>query len=388
MPLLVTEVASGAGESASSERGGSLTRVFKIALSSPGESVNIESACGVFVGSRIGDLVCASYDSRYDGESRMVLVVTFQYETPQPQTPGGGGGDNKDRPPETRPANWSISSSTIEQPVLSWRPLEDVAGLANVAKWGAAEPADNPVGDVYDGVVKLVPVVNIAVSQWEQTDPTRHATLVGHINEKEVRIGSLTIKPHQLLFTSLESSAVAENYGGSISRGWRVQYNFAYKRNTTIIDLPKGGPGGAPKRQVSVDIGWDIAVPQTGFNVLSFDPQAGIRADQDVFGQPLRHGKRETEDYAQIIPPARGGYLLSEGLAAGDKARAMVRVFSYSNGGSSQAPSAQPIPLNDDGTPRKLKLDGPEADRILPIVYAYQVYDAEDLAARLALRLE
>jgi hypothetical protein len=46
----------------------------------------------------------------------------------------------------------------------------------------------------------------------------------------------------------------------------------------------------------------------------------------------------------------------------------MVKVFEHESGGASQTPSAQPIPLNDDGTPRIYNAD-PKV-----LVYRYRVY--------------
>lgn len=383
MPQIVKEIADGAAESRSTGEEGksadSRARVFRVVLLTPTEEIRLDEACGVFIGDlhpKDTNMICASYDARYDGSSRMVVLVTFQY---QPVGAPGSGQDQKDKSPDVRQANWSISASTIEQQVLSWRPRLDEF------RWSLFnEVADNPAGDVYDGVVKLVPIVTISVFQWEPNDPTRNAEYVGSINEEEIQLGTLTIKKHQLLFTSMSATPATETWQETTYRGWRVEYQFSYKKNPTVIDLPEGGVMGNAARARNVDIGWDIAVPQTGRNVITFNPQAPA-ADQDVFGQPLRHGTRGTVDYGQIIPPARGGYLLNEGLAVGDKAPAMVRVFAYQNGGSSQAPSGQPISLNDDGTPRKIDLAA--ADPIRPIVYAYQVYESQNLTQRLRLRL-
>lgn len=378
MPTLVSEVTSGAAESESSDKA-SLTRAFRVVLSSPGENVDFQSACGVSIGSKLGNLVCLSYDAKYDGDSRMVALVTFQYEISD--GPGGpGGGEEKDKPPDVRPANWSFSAGTIEQQVLSWTPRLDTFRWA-----GATETADNPVGDVYDGVIKLLPIINISVSQWETFNPSKNVGYVGSINSEEINFGFLKIEKHQLLFTSLNSTPVVETFDATTYRGWRVEYQFSYKKNPALIDLPEGGPGGGVLREQNVDIGWDIAVPQTGRNVKAFDPKIAIGADQDVFGQPLEHGNRGTEYYARVIPPPEG-YMLSTGVVAGDRAPAMVKVFAYQGRGVSQAPSGQPISLNDDGTARKIDLAAVPPRR--PIVYAYQVYSAVDLKGLLGLRLD
>jgi hypothetical protein len=47
----------------------------------------------------------------------------------------------------------------------------------------------------------------------------------------------------------------------------------------------------------------------------------------------------------------------------------MLKVFEYEDGGVSQTPSAQPVPLNLDGSPRIVTAD-PKV-----LVQRYQVYD-------------
>jgi hypothetical protein len=377
MPLIVNEVAPGSTvdrNSSENRVAETRTRSFRVILSEPGESVSYEAACGVSIGQSHpdnGDLICTRVGARFEGDSRTSVVVTFSYEP----NPNGGN----DQPPPARPANWSISSATSEVPVSSWRPR------TKEFDWGIAVPAANPVGDPYDGVTKLEPIVKISISQWESTDPTRHADLVGKINNNEASLGTLQIRPHQLLFVGFQATPAVETWGEATYRGWRTEYEFAFKRNVTSITISAGGffAGIAPKFVAEVAIGWDIAVPQTGFNVNVFDPKAPDAVD-DVFGQPLRHGERGTKFYGQIIPPP-DGYILPEELDPNDpakrKARAMVKVFSYQNKGASQAPSAQPIPLNDNGRPRLI------TDANKPIVYAYQVYDDMDFVDALGLRL-
>jgi hypothetical protein len=68
---------------------------------------------------------------------------------------------------------------------------------------------------------------------------------------------------------------------------------------------------------------------------------------------------------------------LPETVAVDDRVRAMVRVFSYDDGGASQLPAAQPIALNDDGTPRK-------GD---PLVKRYCPYEKINFSQTLQLRL-
>lgn len=363
----VSEVTSGSGESRAAGDAGRVTdsrsRSFRIVKSSPTEAINYEALTGVSIGARHptnSELACVSYDARFDGDSRMVIVVTFRYE-PRPQ------GNNQ--PPDARPANWTISSATMEAPVSTW------AKRLGVNQWGLFIPATNPVGDVYDGVTTLRPLIRITISQFEPEDPTFNAEFVGYINKESITLKTLVMDPHTVLFSGLNFTPAVESFDGASYSGWRAEYEFLFKTNLQRV-RDAGG------QDVDRILGWDIAVPQTGFNVFAFDPDAAA-ADEDIFGQPLKHGEKGTKYYGKIVPPDGGGYDLPDEIAAGEKARAMVRVFSHQGGGASQTPSAQPIPLNDDGRPRKIDI----AQGLRPIVYAYQVYRSINITDTLKLRL-
>lgn len=363
MPQVV-EVTSGAGESASLDNGSTKTRSFRLVLNSPSETVDYQAACGIRVGDESGGLKCLNYDARFEGESRMVMLVTFQYGV----DPNNNPGSTQD--PSLRPANWSVSTAATEGPALTWRKR------TGAQAWGGREVAANPLGDIYDGVTALYPMVKISVSQWEASDPTRNCGYVGYVNSESITVGSLTMAPHTCLFMGLQSTAAVEESGGLTYRGWRAEYEFGYKYNEQLITL--GG------QEQTIGIGWDIAIPQTGFNVRAFDPNAP-GPNQDVWGLPLGHGAKGSQFYLQIPPPPYG---LANQLKVGDRARAMVHVSSYANGGSSQAPSAEPIALNDDGTPRLIVQGaGPPLANIAPIVYAYSVYPDTNLTNTLGLRL-
>lgn len=361
MPSAVSEIASGAQFSRSSDGGriaDSQTRVFRIVLSEPGEYVNFQQACGVYVGSphptNVG-LVCRSFDGRFDGESRMVLLATFNYGPLDAQ-------ESQNQPPDVRPANWTVGVATYEAPVNSWRRV-----LGGVP--GAPAAAENPAGDMYDGISKLEPIVTISVTQPQVTDPMVNIDAVGCINVNTITIGTKSMARGTVLLRSIQSSPIVEPWGDTVFRGWSATYEFLYKRNPTYVDQGNG--------LLLADIGWDVAVPVTGFNVKAVDP-AGAPADVEVYGQPLRHGGDEDppEFKGRILEPLE----LPLTVDPDDKVRAMVKVFSYENGGASQVPSAQPIALNSDGTPRKDTAD-PKV-----LIYRYRVYDEIDFNA-LGLRL-
>lgn len=357
MPRLVKESSSGT-QFNRSMRDGSIAdnqdRVFKIILNTPDEVVDIQSACDV----RVGDIhphntniICKAFSVRFDGESRVVLICTFNYESSTSQ-------DNQ--APEVRPANWSTSTSLIETPVYRWR-------KRGAFGWQADQAAVNPAGDIYDAATKLTSLVNISIEQFEGNDPTRHNMYGGYINDETMALGSLTMPPHTVMFRGVQSQPHVESWGGMFFRGWKCNYEFAFKLNKTRIAVPFHAG------EEEVDLGWDIAVPQSGFNVKAFTPPGN--PEDEPFGQPLKHGDGRIDfDNGQPVLPIN--------VVDGDKVRAMVRVFSYEDGGVSQAPSASPVPLNDDGRPRK--------DTANPkvLVYGYQVQPSVNMTQTLALRLQ
>ena len=344
MPRRVSEISSGGQFSRSSEEGriaDSQTRVFKILLN-PGETADLQEACGVYIGYQHPyneNIYCTSFSAQWDGESRTILICTFQYGS-QAGSGGDGAADPGSISPDVRPANWSTSTSLVEVPAREWYVVNDLGVAAD-----ELTPAKNSADEMYDGISYLTAMVNISVDQLEPTDPTRNIEYCGHVNSVEMSLGSLVIAPRTLMFRGVSCKPTVESWGQLIFRGWVATYEFAYRSDT-----------------------WDLRVPQSGMTVKAFNP-AAPRADQDPYGQMLKHtsgGKIKT-----------GPLELPETVTAGDRGRAAVRVFSYDNGGASQLPSAQPIALNDDGTPRK-------GD---PLVKRYCPYEQIDLAQTLQLRL-
>jgi hypothetical protein len=337
----------------------SQVRVFKIILSAPDEVVDPQVHCNIRVGDTHpvnANITCKSFDVRFDGESRLVMIVTFNYESQAHSSQQ----DQNNKPPELRAANWATSTSLVETPVYAWRKMRDWIN----DNWGIEEAAVNAAGDIYDAVTKLTAVVNISVEQFELDDPTRHCEYAGYINEKGISLGSLYMFNHTVMFRGVQSQPHIESWGGEIRRGWKCTYEFMYKANRTKIYQPQRNA------EATVDLGWDVAVPQTGFNVNAFAPPGG--ADDDVYGQPLKHSQ------GRVVPLLS----LPNGVTPGEKVRAMVKVFEYEDGGVSQAPSASPVPLNDNGRPRINTAD-PKV-----LVYGYQVQPSIDLAQTLQLRLQ
>lgn len=332
MPKLVSEISSGQQFQRSQDENGiadSQTRIFRVLLNEAGEVFNIQQACGV----KIGDahpvntnIYCRSFSANFEGDSRMVVLVTFQY---QAQAGSNKQEDTQRQPPDIRPANWSTSTSLMEAPAYSW--LEE--GQANIPlNWSAIV---NPVGDIYDGVTKLVPVTTITVEQYVPDDPIRHSSLAGRVNAELFTFGSLSCEKRTVMFRGVSSVPAVESWGDQLFRGWKATYEFAFRPNRS-----KWHDG---VQQREADVGWDMLVPLSGFNVKAFTPPGNNVDDQ--FGQPLKHS-------AGRISFDNGLPMLPQGVTDGEKVRAMVKVHEYEDGGISQTPSAQPVPLNADGRPR------------------------------------
>ena len=362
MPKLVKEITEGVGYSYSSENGqvaASQPRVFRVILNDPNELINIEDVCGVRIGDELrpgAGIYCTSFDARYEGQSRLVLLCTFQFRTTPDANSSSGGSDPKSQSPDVRPADWAVSASLAEVPVFTWFKTSPASGL----KVGGAVVPKNAAGDRFDAIAKYEPIVTISVQHWESSDPTKNVESVGVVNDAAFWVGNLFCKPHTLMLRGISSQPAVESWGGQVYRGWNATYEFAYRRNHV-----KGLWNGFGNPLVDADIGWDIAVPETGFNCLAFVP-AGALPEEDIFGQPLKH------ESGKIVDPEQ----LPDGVAVGDRVRAMVKVFEYEDGGTSQAPSAQPIPLNETGTPRKSF--GNDAADPPVIINRYLIYDEFD----------
>jgi hypothetical protein len=122
----------------------------------------------------------------------------------------------------------------------------------------------------------------------------------------------------------------------------------------------------------------------------SFDDEDRLRwrdvdvKDDDVFsGHDFNiDGTMMLGDFdanGKFTPNPASEFRLPFQTTPGEKVRGMVKVYEYETGGTSQLPCAQPIPLNDNGRPRKSGL--------MPLVYGYQVHRAIDLTKTLGLRL-
>ena len=126
MPKYWTELTQGQTFSRTSEEDGihdTAQRVFKVLLVSPAEVFDPQAYLGVYIGTihpYNNNLICFSFDAKFDGESRMVTLVTFNYRSFASAAASSGRPDPKIIQPEVRPANWSTETSLMEIPAPTW----------------------------------------------------------------------------------------------------------------------------------------------------------------------------------------------------------------------------------------------------------------------------
>jgi hypothetical protein len=251
----------------------------------------------------------------------MVRIVTAQYRT----SAGIGNIDPGTQPPQARPALYSMSTSLTE--IAAWGGAP-VSGGAS----GAWIPAVNPVGDLVDGVTRLEPVVNINIDQYSYSDMSQLLAYCGYVNSDSFTFSNLSVGVHCCMLQSISSTAVVEQFGNTTFRGFKVTFGFAVRAHWTIT------------RDGFQAIGWDMAVPQTGFSVINY----GLASPNEVDIESLTLQHDETGKVQLNSEGTPQTYAFG---SQGRKTRAMVTVPA-SQGGWAQRPSAQPVALNDDGTPR------------------------------------
>ena len=316
MPKLVSELAQGKSFSRSAEGGGladQATRTWKILLNSPNESFIISDVVGVNIGDPLGSanpIPCVSLEARADGESRLVRIVTAQYRS----SPGIGNTDPGTQPPASRPALYSMSTSLTE--IACWG-----GSLVTGNASGQWSPAINPAGDIVDGITRLEPVVTINIDQYSYSDMSQLLGYCGMVNSDAFTFSNLTIGTHCCMLQSISSQSVVEMFGNTPFRGFKVTFGFAVRAHWTVT------------RNGYEAIGWDIAVPLCGRNIIN---SQGSSVDAETLMYEMNEGK-------VAIPLT----LVKEG----SRCPAQVTLAS-GNGSWTQARAADPVALNDDGTPR------------------------------------
>lgn len=320
MPKLVSEIAQGSSNERSVD-GGMLadasTRKFRVILNAPNEAYDVQQEIGVYIGDphpiNTG-VPCVSISEQAEGESRVVRIVTVNYRT----TPGdaGGGEDPNSQPPDIRPARMNISVALAEMPVREWA---DVNGA------DVFEPATNPAGDMYDGITRLDPIINISIEQFDM-QPTSGLLSAGDINEDAIRFLGMGMAKHTCMLRGISVRPHVETWGVAFYRGFMRTFEFSYNYRT-----------------------WNKLVPISGMNILNKN-LSGQNVENEALNLEHLNGKVR-------LPPA-GPIALASGLAVGARARAMIPIH-FPGGGWCQRPSAMPVPLNMDGTPRSRDADPP-----------------------------
>lgn len=373
---VVKEIVSGASASLSlSTSGGGAgglasglryQRVWKIVYDNPSDhlTTDVRNFIGVNIGTpHPTDLfcVCDSIDIKPDGDSRNSYIITANYNsTPLSLGQGGyesgngGNADPRSQPPDVRKANWSTDTSVIEAPSWLWRPIWPPQA-PRVGAWG---PAVNPAGDMYDGVTTMQPIVTIKVEQTQARDPNAFAMFVGQVNTNPLRIGALQCDSRSVMLKGISATPHAEIVGRNKWRGWKANYEFVYK------------PG--YNSYLNQFLGWDVAIPVSGFNVKNV---AGAQNDQTVEVGSL--ALKLTNDEVGSIANWPNNPAIEPSLV-GLNSRANV-LISAPGAKATQRPSAQPVALNFNGTPR--------ANSLLPLIQRCQVFADFNMGA-MGIRLD
>jgi hypothetical protein len=239
-------------------------------------------------------------------------LVTATYST----TAGSTQNDPNSQPPDIRPARFTISSAPIELPADKWRMIENHLGAEEIGD--LVDPL-NPVNDRYDGVTVLEPLITISIEQFESS-ATGNLIAIGDINSDDTNFGALEIKKNKCMLRSISVRPVVETFGATLYRGFTRSYEFAIHYR-----------------------GWYIDQILEGFNIKNQNLN-GVGVWNE--GLNLQH-----ED-GKVAQPLR----LADNTN-GKKMRAVIPIATL-DGGWMQRPSAQPVALNIDGTPRNAEANG------------------------------
>ena len=372
---LVKEITSGSSASialsASGGGGGAgvqYQRSWRLLYDNPADhwTTDVRDYIGVTIGKAHPSdtfCVCDAIDVKPDGDSRHAYIITAKYSSSPLSLENGGAGtgaagdqnaDPRSQPPDSRKANWSTDASTIEAPSWHWKPQGPV-GVPGLGLWRMAV---NPAGDLYDGVMTMQPIVTVKVEQTQARDPNIFAMFIGQVNSNAFRIGALQCDVRSVMLKGISSTPHSEIIGKRRWRGWKANYEFVYK------------PGF--NSYLNAFLGWDVAIPVSGFNVINV---AGAQGRNDVEKGSL--SLKLTNDSGTVASIANWPNAVIEPTLVGEKTRANV-LISAPGAKAAQRPSAQPVALNLDGTPRSTKL--------LPLIQRYQVF-ADFNMANLGIRL-
>lgn len=357
MPKSVVELAQGNSYTRTSEGGSggvdSAQRQFKVILNAPNETWTVEEAVGIAIGDPYhpeNQIPCVSYETRPDGDSRTVRIVTFRYRS----TPGGvdgsgsGGGGGEDggggggggigsdpklKSPEVRPALYTMSSSLQEVPAVGGAYLSPGGYVAESA-------FKNPAGDLLEGLTRLEPVVTLQITQYSFSDQSGLLQYTGAINSDTFAFSGHAVPVHCCMFQSLSATPYVE----SGFRGFQLDFQFSFRWNYCPGVEDNGND----------PLGWDQPIVMSGYNIINSGlGSPGVEQEHLLY--------KLNQDEAFLKTP------LELGLP-NQKVRAQIPAQADPDGRPRQHSAASPVLLNIDGTPRSRSLP--------PLVYRYQTQPA------------
>jgi hypothetical protein len=339
-------------------------RKWKLIKAAPNEVYNAPQAIGVDIGSQFpGDTVatCVALDDQPDGDSRMVRIITARYESPQNTGKRDNENDNN-LAPDVRPPRLGIDSSFEMAPTNQW--------VKNPAAATAAQEevtAFHPNGELVSGLMKPVRSITFTYTQFNSADPSALAGDVGKVNSAPFVIQGVTYPKRTLLLKSVSSKPTVTDWGGSKYAGWTTTVQIAYRENFQwVIDETLAEPWS----NVKTEIGWDMAVPLKGMNVLNDD--STYPTDSNGYNLLNTELNGVVVDAAGPIPyevgplgqqlgafwagttfPQKGSYANADESLSVKKQIGKAQVIRQTSAGTwEQTDSNEPIPLNPDGTPR------------------------------------
>lgn len=335
MPKLVKEITEG-GENGRSADGGQLAdvsvRTWRVILNSPNETYNIQQEVDVYIGDphpvNTG-VPCVSITEKAEGASRVVRIVTATYRTTPGSDPDGENSTDPNLdPPDARPFQWSVSCQLMEVPATDAIRIDDAQnpdqGQTIDGLGLPKQPSDDPV----DGLMRLIPIINIRGEKRLEAIPVNDLDRVGLINGEDIAFFGWNIAKHRCIFRSLEVQPVVEPGRRNDQQPWRgynCVYEFCVKTGNTS---------------------WDITFPLAAFNIKN-NGLGDADVDESALTLELTDGGK--------IKNWPNGHTYAVGTQ-NCKVRANVLIAHF-DGGASQRPSAQPVALNENGTPRKLTDD-------------------------------
>jgi len=257
------ELAQGNSYSRSSEGGASVDtakRTFKVMRDNITETIDIPALIGIDVGSAYSDgtqVPCVGWESRPDGDSRMVLIVTFRYRSTPGGVDGSGGGgtggDPKLSAPDVRPALYQMTSSLQEVPAPDGYVYES-------GGWVGPGVFRNSAGDMLEGLTRLEPVVDLSITQYSYTDQSNILAYTGYINSDVFTFSGHSVPIHTCMFRGLNVTPYVE----SGFRGFQLEFQFSFRINW-CQSVTYGDSA----------LGWDQPIVDAGYNIINTGLNSG-----------------------------------------------------------------------------------------------------------------